>query len=278
MGKMDGYKYEQFVAKYLRHSGYSGVNVTQKSGDFGVDILAKKYGTKYAIQCKYYTRPVGISAVQQVAAGMKYYGCQKGMVVTNSTYTEAAKKLASSNGVKLLSHVTPGKLGLNKFVKWILTPFYLYVGIGFILATFETIKDSPDRITILASAILDLFYFYPLIRWAISRRQRCLEKKRFKKKQYADSRFIENCLKSSYPYFAKAYSAHLVEFETFSPGTLEYVSNSYLNWTEARNIINILVDNGLAKSTETMHRYIWTAKAKSIKSEGFWRWLFIKCQ
>ena len=42
---MDGHDYEYLVAKYLRGHGYTGVKVTNGSGDFGVDVTAHRAGT-----------------------------------------------------------------------------------------------------------------------------------------------------------------------------------------------------------------------------------------
>ena len=102
---LTGIEYEHRVAEYLRSKGYWGVKVTQASGDYGIDITAHKHGKKYAIQCKYYSNPVGLSAVQEAVAGKNHYGCNAAMVVTNSTFTPAAERLAKENGVKLLSEV-----------------------------------------------------------------------------------------------------------------------------------------------------------------------------
>lgn len=102
---LTGIEYEHRVAEYLRSKGYWGVKVTQASGDYGVDITAHKNGRKYAIQCKCYSQPVGLSAVQEAVAGKNHYGCNAAMVVTNSTFTAAAQQLAKENGVKLLSNV-----------------------------------------------------------------------------------------------------------------------------------------------------------------------------
>lgn len=60
---MTGYEYEQVVARYLQRHGYYGVQVTRGSGDFGVDIIAHRGFTKYAVQCKYYSSPVSLGAV-----------------------------------------------------------------------------------------------------------------------------------------------------------------------------------------------------------------------
>lgn len=55
-----------------------------------------------AIQCKFYFHPVGNKAVQEVAAGAKYYSCEYVCVVSNQTYTKSAKDLALSLNVSLL--------------------------------------------------------------------------------------------------------------------------------------------------------------------------------
>jgi len=99
---MDGKKYEKKVASYLKRKGFFAVKVTGESGDYGVDVLARKNIHKYAIQCKYYSRPVGVHAVQQVVGGMKYYRCDKAVVITNNTFTRQARTLADENNVILI--------------------------------------------------------------------------------------------------------------------------------------------------------------------------------
>ncbi len=106
---MNGYDYEYVVAQYLKKQGYKNVNVTKASGDYGIDITAYKDEHKYAVQCKCYSQPVGISAVQEVVAGKAMYNCDKAMVVTNNTYTNAAIELARKNDVVLLSGVSSEK-------------------------------------------------------------------------------------------------------------------------------------------------------------------------
>jgi len=53
------------------------------------------------IPTKCYTGSVSNSAVQEIVAGMKYYSCQRGVVVTNSTFTKAAIELARKNTIQL---------------------------------------------------------------------------------------------------------------------------------------------------------------------------------
>lgn len=108
---MTGYDYEYAVASYLRKNGFYGVKVTQASGDYGVDVIARKGLKKYAVQCKYYSKPVGVAAVQEVAAGKSMYHCNAAMVVTNNRFTAAAETLARSNGVVLVPLVSAKGIG-----------------------------------------------------------------------------------------------------------------------------------------------------------------------
>lgn len=97
----DGFVFEENFAKALKSVGFLDVKVTQKSGDFGADILAEKDGIKYVIQCKHYSSSVGIDAVQQVYAAKMYYSSHVAVVATNSVFSKAAKILANETGVIL---------------------------------------------------------------------------------------------------------------------------------------------------------------------------------
>ncbi len=92
--EMEGHEFEFYCADLLRDRGFSEVEVTSGSRDFGVDILAEKDGVTYAIQCKCYTTPVGVSAVQEVYAGRDYYDRMVGVVLTNQYFTEPAVDMA----------------------------------------------------------------------------------------------------------------------------------------------------------------------------------------
>lgn len=99
--KMDGHTFEYYCAELLRKNGYRNVEVTKASGDQGIDIIAYKNGIKYGIQCKCYSSNIGNKAVQEVFAGIKFYDCKVGIVMTNRYYTASAKELAAKNGIIL---------------------------------------------------------------------------------------------------------------------------------------------------------------------------------
>ena len=97
LDEMEGHEFEYFCADVLRRNGFIEVEVTKGSGDYGIDILAEKDGVTYAVQCKCYSDPVGVKAMQEAYAGRDYYDRMVGAVLTNQYFTtpavEAAKKL-----------------------------------------------------------------------------------------------------------------------------------------------------------------------------------------
>lgn len=98
---MEGLEFEHWCADLLTKRGYTNVQVTQGSGDQGVDILAQKDGIKYAIQCKCYSSDLGNSPVQEINTGKAIYHCHVGVVMTNRYFTAGAKEAAEATGVLL---------------------------------------------------------------------------------------------------------------------------------------------------------------------------------
>lgn len=98
---MDGHEFEYFCAELLKKNGYENVDVTQGSGDQGIDVIAYKDGIKYGIQCKCYSSDIGNKAVQEVFAGKAFYECHVGVVLTNRFFTKSAEELAKKNGIIL---------------------------------------------------------------------------------------------------------------------------------------------------------------------------------
>lgn len=96
----DGWGFEQHVKRLLIKHGYR-VTETPGSGDFGVDLIATKEGRKLAVQVKNHAKPVGVSAVQEVASGRQFYGADDAWVVSRSGFTERAKQLAKVTQVQL---------------------------------------------------------------------------------------------------------------------------------------------------------------------------------
>lgn len=99
----NGNDYEAYCAEGLKVTGWNVIN-KGGSGDQGVDLIAERNGYRVAIQCKFYSSPVGNAAVQEVIAGKTFESATHAAVVSNATFTTAARQLASSAGVLLLHH------------------------------------------------------------------------------------------------------------------------------------------------------------------------------
>lgn len=162
---MTGHDYERVVAAYLRNKGYNRVEVTKGSGDYGVDIIAHKGKKKYAVQCKYYTSPVSLGAVQEVIAGKAMYKCNAAMVVTNSTFTEAAEKLAKQNGVKLVSGVKSSGYSIKDFLTFVGVIGVIFIALLIIGSAASVIDTVAGQFKAgdYAHAILNIFEYLLLL-------------------------------------------------------------------------------------------------------------------
>lgn len=98
--KMTGQEFEGFLKMQFEHMGFF-VETTKTSNDYGADLILQKKNLSIAVQAKRYQANIGVKAVQEVIGSMAYYNAQKGLVVTNSSFTRNAEALALANNVIL---------------------------------------------------------------------------------------------------------------------------------------------------------------------------------
>lgn len=99
---LDGYDFEKLVHKIFYAYGYN-VTLTKKSGDKGVDLVAKRFKKKIVIQAKmYYNNNVGNSAIQQIHTAREYFGACTAVAFTNSFFTKSAKDMANKLNIVLI--------------------------------------------------------------------------------------------------------------------------------------------------------------------------------
>ena len=67
---------------------------------------------RWGIQAKRYSSLVKAAAVRQVVTGLRLYNCDRGMVITNSTFSNVAKRLAEGNDCVLID-----RSGLNALAR-----------------------------------------------------------------------------------------------------------------------------------------------------------------
>lgn len=105
----DGKTFENFIARLYTKLGYT-INHQSKSADQGGDLVIKKGDLKIAIQIKRWKSKVGNSAVQEVLGAMHYYGCQEGIVITNSYFTKDAVSLAKAANITMVDRDGLGQI------------------------------------------------------------------------------------------------------------------------------------------------------------------------
>ena len=98
---MEGQEFEDYCAELLIAKGFENVETTPASHDYGIDIIADKDGISYAIQCKCYSDPIGIRAVQEAYAGKDFYKSMVGVVMTNQDFTKNAREFAEKLNIVL---------------------------------------------------------------------------------------------------------------------------------------------------------------------------------
>lgn len=97
--KMNGEEFEFFTAAVLKGCGFVIEEMTKTTGDYGADIIVSFAQIRIAVQCKRYSHPVGVKAVQEVISAMKHYNCEEAIVITNNYFTNQAEILAEDNEV-----------------------------------------------------------------------------------------------------------------------------------------------------------------------------------
>jgi len=103
------FDFENFVANLFNTMGYE-TEVTNKTGDYGIDVIAKKEGEIIAIQCKKYQEGNHVSnrEVQRLLGSMqlKDLKANKGILITTSDFTKQAYFQAEDTPIELWNKET----------------------------------------------------------------------------------------------------------------------------------------------------------------------------
>jgi len=99
---MNHFEFEEFIAKLFRKMGYDA-HVTPKTGDYGIDVIAKKNGEIIAIQVKKHKEgnPIGNRVVIETLGSMRYHNANHSIIVTNRHYTIQAREQAKNAPIEL---------------------------------------------------------------------------------------------------------------------------------------------------------------------------------
>lgn len=101
--KLEPYAFERFCVNFLRHIGFEGVEITQKTRDGGFDAVAflrqNILSTKILVECKRYDEAkVGDEVINKLRGAMKMRYVEKAIIFTTSEFTKPAIDSAKQCG------------------------------------------------------------------------------------------------------------------------------------------------------------------------------------
>lgn len=128
-----GFPFEKFIAKLFEADGYqaeSGVIVQGKCVQHEVDVIAQKGNKKYMVECKFHSDSKAKSDVKvalyiqsrfldvsgQWAENEKDNKIYKGMIVTNTRFTNDAETFGKCVGLKVVSWDYPAGNSLKDWI------------------------------------------------------------------------------------------------------------------------------------------------------------------
>lgn len=105
LSDLGGHDFESLVGELVKKMGFV-VEERKLTADGGVDILARTeepmFGGIYVIQCKRYSEKVGESVVRDLYGVVHAKNANKGILITDSTFTKAAIEFAQNKQIELV--------------------------------------------------------------------------------------------------------------------------------------------------------------------------------
>ena len=96
-------EFELLVGEALRRRGFNVQDTGGRGPDGGIDLLARKDGETYLVQCKQWRAvQVGVPVVRELYGAMAAEGAVGGFVVTSGTFTRQARDFASGRNLQLV--------------------------------------------------------------------------------------------------------------------------------------------------------------------------------
>ncbi|HEY6640864.1 restriction endonuclease [Povalibacter sp.] len=96
-------RFESIVGEAFRRRGYSAIENAVDGADGGVDLVLRKDGKKYFVQCKQWRKAtVGVKPIRELFGVVSAQGAAGGIFVTSGVYTADASDFAATSGVELI--------------------------------------------------------------------------------------------------------------------------------------------------------------------------------
>nr|WP_310688780.1 restriction endonuclease [Aliifodinibius sp. S!AR15-10] len=107
-------KFEEYVRDIFDERGYQ-TNLTQFTGDGGIDITLKKNSKTKIVQCKRYKGVVSSPEIRQFLGTLTYNEVDAGIFVTTGKFSSGAKKIARKSDIQLINGDSLVKLAIETF-------------------------------------------------------------------------------------------------------------------------------------------------------------------
>ena len=102
---LEGWQFENLIFQLVVEMGFEAEE-RKRGPDGGIDILAFNEQPllkgKYVIQCKRYSNPVSVDIIRDLYGVVHSKNANKGILITNSTFTEAAEEFSRDKQIELI--------------------------------------------------------------------------------------------------------------------------------------------------------------------------------
>lgn len=100
---MSWQEFEMLVGEAFRHKGCTVAETGGGGADGGVDLVLKKDGERFLVQCKQWKAyKVGVTTIRELYGVMAAEGAAGGFVVTSGVFTQEAKSFAKGKNIGLI--------------------------------------------------------------------------------------------------------------------------------------------------------------------------------
>lgn len=111
LNNMSWQEFELLVGEGFRQQGYQVIENGGGGADGGVDLVLRKGGDKFLVQCKQWKAyTVGVTVVRELYGVMAANGAAGGFVVTSGRFTDDAKAFANGRNITLMDGAALFKL------------------------------------------------------------------------------------------------------------------------------------------------------------------------
>lgn len=145
INNLSGHEFEDFVEKLIHKMGFV-TEERRKSADGGMDLKAINETPilkgLYIIQCKRYQKPIGESVVRDLYGVVSSERANKGILITNSSFTRSAKSFALNKPIELIDGVL-----LQQFIKQYLGEDNMREGNGLkVPQKYKILYDAIEKV------------------------------------------------------------------------------------------------------------------------------------